>query len=270
MLQVTNQSSPLTFCKQYDKILARDKLPERKIMMLRIAVCDDNETMLRSLTDKISETYKQNSMTFEIRSFISGEIFLNSHKEHPFDVVFLDIDMPTISGFDIAEQVNNADETLIVFVTSHDELVYSSIKFRPFRFIRKSYLETELNEVLADVNAELLKRNAARKFMFQAKSGEVFVDLSLVEYIEIYSHWLIVHLKDNECLECYGSLSNMEHELSNYDFVRTHKSYIVNCKYIYSIEKNQIVLDDKTVIPVSRYKVESVKQKFRSFLRRTI
>ena len=270
MLQVTNQSSPLTFCKQYDKIFARDKLPERKIMMLRIAVCDDDKTMMEVLTEKISETYKQNSIEFEIRSFLSGEFFLNSHKEHPFDVIFLDIDMPEISGFDIAEQVNSANETLIVFVTSHDELVYSSIKFRPFRFIRKTYLETELGETLTAVNTEFMKRNAAKKFMFQTKSGEVFVDLSLVEYIEIYSHWLMVHIKGNDCLECYGSLSYMEHELNDYDFVRTHKSYLVNCKYIYSIERNQIMLDDKTAIPVSRYKLETVKERFRSFLRRTL
>lgn len=270
MLQVSNQSSPLTFYKLYAKILARGKLTERKIIMLKIAVCDDDETMLGILTDIIGETYKQNSITFEIRSFLSGEIFLNSYKEHPFDVVFLDIDMPEISGFDIAEQVDNADKTLIVFVTSHDELVYSSIKFRPFRFIRKTYLETELGETLTAVYTELMKRNAARKFMFQTKSSEVLADLNLVEYIEIFGHWILVHIKDNDILECYGSLSDMEHELSNYGFVRTHKSYLVNCRYIYSIEKNQIVLDDKTVIPVSRYKAETVKEKFRSFLRRTI
>lgn len=238
--------------------------------MLKIAVCDDDKAMLRVLTDKIGEIYKQNSIAFEIRSFLSGTNFLNSHKEHSFDVVFLDIDMPEVNGFDIAEQVNNSGETLIVFVTSHDELVYSSIKFRPFRFIRKNYLETELGETLTAANTELMKRNSARKFMFQTKSGEVFEDLQLVEYIEIFGHWLLVHIKDNKSLECYGSLSDMERELNNYDFVRTHKSYLVNCRYIYSIEKNQLVLDDKTVIPVSRYKAESVKQNFRNYLRRTL
>lgn len=238
--------------------------------MLKIAVCDDDENMLAVLADKIGSVYKQDSISFEIRTFSSGEVFLNSHNENSFDVVFLDIDMPEISGFDIAEQVNNFGETLIVFVTSHDELVYSSIKFRPFRFIRKSYLETELNEALTAVNAEVVKRNAARKFLFQTKSGEAYVDLNCVEYIEIFGHWLLVHIKDNESLECYGSLSDMENELNNFDFVRTHKSYLVNCKYIYSIEKNQLVLDDKTVIPVSRYKAEFVKQNFRNYLRRTL
>ena len=238
--------------------------------MLRIAICDDDEILLRTLTDKIRKQNHSACSPLEIKTFLLGEDFLNSQRLSPFDIVFLDIDMPEISGFDIAEQVNNSDETLIVFVTSHDELVYSSIKFRPFRFIRKAYLDMELPEVTTAVNEEFIKRNAERKFIFRTKSGEAFVDLNFVEYIEIYSHWLMVHIKDNDCLECYGSLSDMERELNNYDFVRTHKSYLVNCRYIYSIEKNQLVLDDKTVIPVSRYKTESVKQKFRNYLRRTI
>ena len=238
--------------------------------MLRIAICDDDKIILRILTDKIQKYNFSDSSSLEIEPFLSGQDFLNSQKKFPYDVVFLDIDMPEKSGFDIAEQINNSSGTLIVFVTLYDELVYSSIKFRPFRFIRKSYLEAELNEVLSSVNAEFLKRNSARKFAFQTQVGEVFVDLSLVEYIEIYSHWLMVHIKGNECLKCYGSLSDMEHELNDYDFVRTHKSYLVNCEYIFSIERNQIVLDDKTTIPVSRYKVEMVKEKFRNFLRRTL
>lgn len=233
--------------------------------MIRIAICDDDETMLTLLTDKIGETYKQSSLEFELHSFLSGEFFLNSHKEHPFDVVFLEIDMPEISGFDIAEQVNNAGETMIVFVTSHDELVYSSIKFRPFRFIRKTYLETELSETLTAIYSELMKRNTANKFMFQTKSGEVLADLYLVEYIEIFGHRLMVHIKNNESIECYGSLSDFEKRLAQFDFVRVHKSYLVNCRFIYSIGFRSVSLYDKTEIPLSRYKTEIVRDKLKIY-----
>ena len=238
--------------------------------MLRIAICDDDEIAVRTLTDKILNYNHFDDPDFELKPFLAGDRFLNSHKQAPFDVVFLDINMPEMSGFDIAEQINKYSEALIVFVTAHDELVYSSIKFRPFRFIRKAYLDTELPEALAAVNEELIKRNAERKFIFQTKAGEVFVDLARVEYIEIYSHRLMVHLIDNEVLQCCGSLSGLEQKLCSHSFVRTHKSYIVNCKYIYSFEKNRLLLDDRTAIPVSRYKYESVKEKYRNYLRRTI
>ena len=73
--------------------------------------------------------------------------------------------------------------------------------------------------------------------------------------------------RSGEDLECYGSLSNFEKQLAPFDFIRTHKSYLVNCKYIYSIEKGQIVLDDKTEILLSRHRVNEVKNKFKNYIR---
>ncbi len=238
--------------------------------MIRAAICDDEPTILDYLHEHISLEFKHQDADIHIDKYTSGKDFLNAHKGEPFDVVFLDIDMPEISGFEIAGHINDISDALIVFVTLHDELVYSSLKFRPFRFIRKAYLDNELPETLESIITETAKRNLDSKFVFQTKSGEAFVDLNNVIYIEIYGHWLRVCLKDGEPLECYGSLTSFERELEKLDFVRKHKSFLVNCKYIFSIEKNQVVLDNKTTIPLSRYKVDSVKTKFKKIIRSTL
>ncbi len=109
--------------------------------MLKIAVCDDDPIMLDFVSKNANTLLAQSGAGHTTVRFLSGTEFLKAHKAAPFDVVFLDIDMPKISGFDVAEQINNINETLIIFVTSHDELVYSSIRFRPFRFIRKTFLK---------------------------------------------------------------------------------------------------------------------------------
>lgn len=238
--------------------------------MIRAAICDDDPTILNYLHEHISKEFSRQGSEVQINKFTSGNNFLNAHEAKLFDTVFLDIDMPEISGFDIAEKINEISEPLIIFVTSHDELVFSSIKFRPFRFIRKTYLDNELPETLGAVINEVTKRNSGSKFVFQTKSGEVLTALGDVEYIEIYGHRLKVHIKDDEPLECYGSLSDFEKLLEEYDFVRTHKSFLVNCKFIFAIEKNQVILDDKTAIPLSRYKVDIVKSKFKELLRSTL
>lgn len=235
--------------------------------MVRAAICDDEKAMLDQLKERILTEYKRQNFDISVEIFISGEELLKAHKDNAFDVVFLDIDMPQINGFDIAESINGGESTLIVFVTTHDELVYSSIKFRPFRFIRKTHLESELPEALNAVNAEISKRNAERKFPFRTKNGEVFLDIGNIEYIEIYGHTLRVSVLGGETIECYGSLSALEEQLAAFDFVRVHKSYLVNLKYIYSIEKTQVILDDKTAIPLSRYKAADVKTKFKNYLR---
>ncbi|MCH5203891.1 MAG: response regulator transcription factor [Oscillospiraceae bacterium] len=235
--------------------------------MIRAAICDDEKDMIDHMREHIMNECKKQNIEIVIDGFVSGEAFLKAHKKNAFDVVFLDIDMPEINGFDIAESINDREGALIVFVTTHDELVYSSIKFRPFRFIRKPYLESELPESLAAVNTEISKRNAGRKFPLRTKTGEIFLDVGNIEYIEIYGHWLRVAVFKDEFPECYGSLSTLEKQLAGFDFVRVHKSYLVNLKYIYAIEKTQIVLDDKTTIPLSRYKAAEVKAKFKSYLR---
>ena len=74
-------------------------------------------------------------------------------------------------------------------------------------------------------------------------------------------------MSHSEPLECYGNLSALEEQLSEFDFVRTHKSYLVNCQYIYSVQAKQIILDDKTEIPLSRYKAEDVKNRYKKYIR---
>ena len=234
--------------------------------MIRIAVCDDERDFSERIKCLIEQYFTEQATETNITIFDSGDDFLA--KSIDYNAVFLDIDMPNIGGFEIAEQLSG--DTLIIFVTTHDELVYSSLKFRPFRFIRKAYLEEELPETLEEVNKEIAKLNASSKFILQTKNGEVLLNVNNIEYIEIYSHLMQVYTVGGEVLECYGSLSTMEKQLNDFDFVRAHKSYLVNCRYIFSIEKNQIILDDKTKIPLSRYKADAVKSKFKNHLRRMI
>lgn len=236
--------------------------------MIRAAICDDDPTILDYLHEHISKEFRRQGAEIQIDKFTLGQDFLNAHEAEPFDVVFLDIDMPQISGFDVAEMISGNESTLLIFVTMHDELVFSSLKFQPFRFIRKSFLEEELGEVLDAVNKVLSKRAAGRKFKLQTKSHDVYVDIEQIVYIEIYGHWLRVYTNgDSEVLECYGILSDYESQLDSFDFVRTHKSYLVNCRYIRSVEKDQVVLDDKTMIPLSRRRINDVNDKFTKYLR---
>ncbi len=72
--------------------------------MIRSAICDDDPTILDYLYAQISKEFKRQGADIHIDKFTSGKDFLNAHKIEPYDVVFLDIDMPEISGFDIAEK----------------------------------------------------------------------------------------------------------------------------------------------------------------------
>lgn len=234
---------------------------------MRIAICDDDIAFTERMRILVQNGLTGYGEETDLSIYREGESLCDCVSDAGYDAVFLDIDMPRMSGFDVAEQMNRKGKTFIIFVTMHDELVYSSIRFQPFRFIRKSHLEEELPEVLQDLYCAVCKRRAGRKFAFQTKEGTVYLDVDSIPYIEIYGHWIHVRMEDGRKVECYGSLLKLEKELAPFAFIRTHKSFLVNCRYLYAIEKGQCVLDDGTKILLSRYRAEEVRARFRDYLR---
>ena len=109
--------------------------------MLRIAICDDDQALLHSYKNRIKALFESKHVDAIIFDYTKGSKLITECKEVPFDLIFLDIDMPEMSGFDVAEKINdiNAD-TVIIFVTNEEQLVYRSLRYSPFRFIRKAYL----------------------------------------------------------------------------------------------------------------------------------
>ena len=119
--------------------------------MLKIAVCDDNESFLETLKKMISESARDYFKDINVQCFNNGQRLLNQHKRLFFDVIFLDIDMPEFTGFDVAEILRKQRrDCYIIFVTNHNELVYGSMEFQPFYFIQKSSV-SRLNKDVVNV-----------------------------------------------------------------------------------------------------------------------
>lgn len=77
---------------------------------MKVAVCDDNKVIMEYITRKVDENFALYDVPHEISSFLNGTDFIEQHKSKPFDVVFLDIKMPDIDGFEAAEQVRRVSE----------------------------------------------------------------------------------------------------------------------------------------------------------------
>ena len=139
---------------------------------MNIAICDDEIKIQEEIAAFINKDFSRSRVTY----FSDGESFLASIRGCPEnlpDLLLLDIDMPGISGMEVAAALaEEKARTLIVFVTAHDELVYDSFKYHPFAFVRKKFLEEELLSVLADCQKEIEGRN--KRFIFQ-NSSSIFI-----------------------------------------------------------------------------------------------
>jgi DNA-binding LytR/AlgR family response regulator len=90
---------------------------------------------------------KEKDINYNMQAVSDSRELIEKLKEGIVDVLFLDIDMPYYSGMDIASYINeHMLSTIVVFVTSHDALVYKTFAYRPFGFLRKTHIAEEIDE----------------------------------------------------------------------------------------------------------------------------
>jgi len=228
---------------------------------MKIAVCDDENKIVEEITSYIKKDFPMS----EVRAYSNGESFLAASEERP-EVLLLDIDMPGISGMEVAAALTREKvSTLIVFVTAHDELVYDSFKYHPFAFVRKKFLEEELKTVLSDCEKQLVSRN--KNFVFQNASKLVTLSQSDILYFEGQANYLAIHTTSDE-YKMRSTMAGVEKELEDSDFLRIHKGFLVNLEHIRVLKTEELELDNGTVLPIGKSYSEAAKKSILKYMRR--
>lgn len=227
--------------------------------MVRFAVCDDKKAELDWVANKIREYYPDDC---EIVKYEDGESLLADCRTEFFDVLFLDIVMPRINGLELAGKIREENQNVkIVFVTKREDLAHKGYLYGAFRFVRKSNLEHDLSET-----AESLKRyfGSANKYLvLKTPDGEITRAVKDIKYFEVKGH-SVTMLCDEEEQVC-GTMKAFESALNKNGFIRIHKGYLVNFRYIYSIQKNNVILTNGKSLPLSRNRADSTKKKLWEF-----
>ncbi len=220
--------------------------------ILKVAICDDQELYLKKVRSQIEKFSILNSHPVEISVFNNAKNLIKSNKEKHFDILFLDIKMPEISGFELAKSIKN-NKNEIIFFTNNSELVFESFEFKPFGFIRKQYLEKELLACLNRYYKEI-EMNAA-KIQVNFKHDVFEIRVSDILYLESYSHTLTFYLRCEKEVEIRDNISNWVDRLESYGFIRINVGILVNYRAIIKNDKNTITLINGKMLPVSRSKV---------------
>lgn len=233
--------------------------------MKNYLICDDNIYDIDIIENEIKEHYYDKDEQYTIYRALSVNDVSKYVEKNKIDILFLDIDLPGIHGFEIASIFSNKVEC-ITFVSCHDELVYESFKYRPFRFIRKGHIE-EIRETL-DAYGEMVKTKAVLNF--KTTDGAVAtVFLDDIVYIESYREKLYINL-ENERFEARARMKHIVESLND-NFMRVHRGYIINLKKIHQIAKNYVEIkfhDSLMQIPITRNSQQSIQEKFAEVMRK--
>lgn len=163
---------------------------------MRIVLCDDDKAFTSELENRIRQVCDATGIRVSaIDVYTSSEKLVEEAERFAADgsaALFLDIDMPALSGFDVARvfQQKNA-KCKVVFVTNKDELVFQSLEYHPFFFLRKAHLDEELTKQLAELDRLLNPRWTT--LTFQEGRDTVTVPIEAISYAESEKNYLALY-----------------------------------------------------------------------------
>jgi len=186
----------------------------------------------------------------------------------PVDLMFVDINMPDLSGMDFVKTIENPPR--IVFVTASSEYSLEGFRVDAIDYLLKpiSYVDflKSANKVKSWFDLHHPKSDEVRgnkEFLFIKSDYKLLrINFDDIKYIEGMSEYIKIHLINSKPVMTLLSMKTIEEQLPPDKFMRVHRSYIVNLTKISVIERNRIIFDGNVYIPVS----DQYKNNFQSYI----
>ena len=231
-------------------------------MQINIAICDDEIIALEKIKNEVLDIADARNVRVDVFTYSDAKRAVDvlcSNEEH-FDVLLLDIDMPKLSGLQVAKLVREYRENIIlIFISAHEQYVFESIEYSPFRYIRKNKIFEELPLAMKAAFTRL-ENEKDRNIIVKTDDGEIRLYYSQIMYYEIEDRRLNIHLSNGKRLLTWKTIKELLEEMNDEKFIKLHSGCVVNVKYISEFSNYDVTLDNGERLIVSRRRVKDVKE----------
>ena len=231
---------------------------------MRFAVCDDEEkfrVQARDMIDKLA-----GSLDVIVDVYEDGRALLDAFDKNPYDVLFLDIEMPAMDGITLARKLRErSDNIYIVFLTGHVEYALEGYEVNALRYLTKPVQEDKLREVIRFV---MDKNTSKRQVMIKEDGEEMLLNVADIIYLEAQNQYVMIYTTEGEHLIRYN-ISDFEEKLKNDGFFRCHRGYLISLAKVKKLVKSDVLMegpDGDVSIPVSRSNVKPLKEALYSYV----
>ena len=233
---------------------------EQEKSRIKIAICDDEPAQidrLRKLLERIRPEY-------EITTYREGPALLEKPVEA--EVVFLDIEMPKLSGVETARRLREQGyRGEIIFLTGYPEFMQEAFEVRTYRYLIKPAKEEEVLKVFEDLEREWSR---SRRLFLNEFGLDIVVDVRDIRYVISKGHNTEVRLYDRS-FDSTKTLKEWEKVLGKEEFFQIHKSYLVSLAHIASLQANAITMADTgEQLPVARRRYHPLREVLADYVRK--
>ncbi|HBK02062.1 MAG TPA: hypothetical protein DDY77_03410 [Clostridiales bacterium] len=232
----------------------------------KIAICDDDAPMLALYAGAIENCFAKYDSTCSIDSFPYAKKLQETIADKVYDIIFLDIEMPEMDGISLGRYIRNKYrgdvDTEIVYISNREDKVFDTFDIRPLGFIRKRNFVNDCIHVIR----LYLSQHAYKKSEFvEIKSGSSIVKMNMrdIIYLECLKDYQYIYTLKEAPVKIKTTMTTLEELLSAYGFIRIHKGYIVNYKFIQAIDKRNVILlagNKEYTLPVSGAKLTEIRK----------
>ena len=233
---------------------------------VKIAICDD-EAAGRESVERMCRAFFEEKERFvgmpDIQVFASGKEMAASGGD--YDILLLDIEMPEQDGIDIKEYYEtNRKRTRIIFTTSHRERVLEAFGKNVVSFLVKPLCKESFQKAMEKALSDL-----CGLVLEIEENGETFlIPVKQIKYIEAQDKYTLAVTETGEYL-MRRTMKFWESALPCQDFVRIHKSYLINLEY-FDKKGDEVRLDKGKAVTISRLRKNWIMEKYKEFLRRKV
>jgi len=216
---------------------------------MRIAICDDQPGQLEAIRGMILDG---NSGEISVCCYDNGDALLRAHTAAPFDIIFLDVLMPLLSGMETARELRQSDKTVkLVFLTSSADFAVEAFAVKASDYLLKPLDPKRLQACLEELSGEL--RSSSKKVFVKGIHAMHQIPVADIEYIESQNKRILFVLSGGETILSREPLYTYEEKLRLEDgFFKCSRSFIVNIHRIDTFTPREIRTRSGARIPISR------------------
>jgi len=233
--------------------------------MIHIAVCDDEKVETEYLTKLVKQWAVSGKIDIQVTSFDSAEAFLFAYEDNKnFDILLLDIKMKQLDGIALAKKLRSEGGQMhIVFITGMPDFIAEGYEVSALHYLMKPVQVEKLEIVLNKAKSLIEKQETT--IIIDTEAGAMRLPVKEILYIEAFAHNTKIQTASGS-YDVKQSIGELESYLDE-NFCRVHRSYLVGLRYIRQILKTNIVMDDSTLIPLSRRRYNEVNRAFIRFFK---
>ncbi|GGZ22785.1 DNA-binding response regulator [Echinicola pacifica] len=252
---------------------------------MKVGIIDDEKHCIESLQLELAGLEEPVEVIFCSSKVDEG---LQKISEEPIDLLFLDVEMPRVNGFEFLDLLDKIDFE-VVFTTAYSQYAVKAFKYHAFDYLLKPVAKAELKDLVTKYQGSHIAKSSAEqpellrfisslkkdniiksKIAVPVSEGLEFIKVDDILYAQSQNNYTMLHLSDGSTLLFSKTLKEAEKTLKKYFFMRIHQSYLINPNYMrkyFRHDGGSVMMENGQTLPISQRKKEELLTLFEAIVK---